>query len=1064
MTLKTVTVTGQLYNPDGSPAAGAEGYATLTQYEVDSGIVVPTSGYIKADETGRFEVPLWPNSRGNANSQYIIRIRSRRSVILDVRAIVPDVDVSVGIQSILIAPPWPPVDQSLQALLEVQAARVIVDAARDETLLSEAAAGMSASKAKGSEDAAKISQDKAKVSEDNASESERKAADSETNAAESERLAGLHKVAAGESQANASDSAQLASNKAQLATDKAEAARLSQVAAAQSESNASSHSISTNEDRIAAQGAAQNAADSAGLALDAQADIHTNWQGKLDTAAQQAGIATDKAAEASGSAATANAAKTAAELARDAAMVGAVTYPDEATGRAAVEDGEYFKVIGAGDVAAKAYRRMNAATSVLVTEYPSESYVSKAFELPVSETYFPNVFSLDELKFKDRSRITTGADILSTEVIDDRVNGVITSTNSAPMSVYWNRISRKLINSTVLSAGITITYWDAMELADNNSALIVMQYDSGGKELTSFRATKKLPNSMLGISSPTRISLNGIAISPDTHYFLFRIDNYNRMETLRVLKFRDMTLVGGASSHFVAPDELTQEKFWQVQNMFIPVNSSLENIENAANTLRNTYDNSNIPLASARNKDIAIYELDNYESKLVYSNKNRWNDFMGVSLDVQESETSKIIRLAGGSHKLLFNNDPGNNRIELRQVFNNGTSGSVLLRINEDGFMILQTARVGNAPINEYLAANFSNITLISHENSYTTSIGSSWEVQNIEGDSIYFRYFSDSRGGIWKFTLDKGEPGERTKLFSTWSAKYVYSNEKILFDDIGPGTHNIEAVFMGPDKSKPLPSEPARGWFKGGGIAPISARTTSLVSPVTVMGSSVAEFAVSSKVANSTDPSDWVPRHGGRSGSTRNVVREYFVDGEKVLTLPDSLEGFESFVVRQKYDAYNTRETNGNTKLWTGLLTHTFTKSGLRVENYIDSAVDWLGGGYIAMFPVLTSAMSSLLVDDTVYPISATDVGERRTTLENVPFGAIAYNPSTKLVSAISIRSKSEVTAAPDDTATFFTERTDGVAKLYWHKFRGEVNPAGNKYYSAVNFAFAGNVDTTLI
>lgn len=65
------------------------------------------------------------------------------------------------------------------------------------------------------------------------------------------------------------------------------------------------------------------------------------------------------------------AARDVAVLAKDAAMVGAVTYPDEATGRAAVVDGEYFKVIGSGDVAAREYRRTNASTSVLVAEYPS---------------------------------------------------------------------------------------------------------------------------------------------------------------------------------------------------------------------------------------------------------------------------------------------------------------------------------------------------------------------------------------------------------------------------------------------------------------------------------------------------------------------------------------------------------------------------------------------------------------------------------------------------------------------------------------------------------------------
>lgn len=65
----------------------------------------------------------------------------------------------------------------------------------------------------------------------------------------------------------------------------------------------------TDASRIAAEEAAADAdaakteaQTAAGLAVDAQADIHTNWQGKLDIAAQQAGIATDKATEASASA------------------------------------------------------------------------------------------------------------------------------------------------------------------------------------------------------------------------------------------------------------------------------------------------------------------------------------------------------------------------------------------------------------------------------------------------------------------------------------------------------------------------------------------------------------------------------------------------------------------------------------------------------------------------------------------------------------------------------------------------------------------------------------------
>lgn len=69
-------------------------------------------------------------------------------------------------------------------------------------------------------------------------------------------------------------------------------------------------------------------------------------------------------------------AKDEALAARDAAIVNSQVFPDEATGRAAVADGEYFKVIGSGDVAAREYKRLDASTSVLVAEYPSSEAIN----------------------------------------------------------------------------------------------------------------------------------------------------------------------------------------------------------------------------------------------------------------------------------------------------------------------------------------------------------------------------------------------------------------------------------------------------------------------------------------------------------------------------------------------------------------------------------------------------------------------------------------------------------------------------------------------------------------
>ncbi|MCM2317936.1 MAG: SGNH/GDSL hydrolase family protein [Pseudomonas sp.] len=72
------------------------------------------------------------------------------------------------------------------------------------------------------------------------------------------------------------------------------------------------------------------------------------------------------------SVAEAEAAAGRAEVARDAALIQAGVYVDEPSGRAAVADGQAFKVQGSGEVAAYEYRRVNASSSTLIATYPSK--------------------------------------------------------------------------------------------------------------------------------------------------------------------------------------------------------------------------------------------------------------------------------------------------------------------------------------------------------------------------------------------------------------------------------------------------------------------------------------------------------------------------------------------------------------------------------------------------------------------------------------------------------------------------------------------------------------------
>lgn len=83
----------------------------------------------------------------------------------------------------------------------------------------------------------------------------------------------------------------------------------------------------------------------------------------------------------------AQSARTGAEAARDAALIQAGVYVDEPTGRAAVADGQAFKVQGSGDVAAYEYRRVSSSSSTLIASYPSSSAVAAAkLEIPQLNT------------------------------------------------------------------------------------------------------------------------------------------------------------------------------------------------------------------------------------------------------------------------------------------------------------------------------------------------------------------------------------------------------------------------------------------------------------------------------------------------------------------------------------------------------------------------------------------------------------------------------------------------------------------------------------------------------
>lgn len=350
MSIPTVQVTCVAYDQNGNPVAGGTFRFKLDRTEIYNGFVVPEVVEGTANAQGVCVVNLWPNALGTNSSQYRVQAYNpdTGAKYLDAFAVIPD--SNCYLQDVIQIPPFPPIDQSQQALIAAQAAASAAAAEADlaaadadaaaasaasaaasasAAATSVTAAANSATSASGSASTATTAAQSAQTSAgtattkaSEASTSAVNAAASATSAATSASTATTQASSAASSAVSAASSATSAQSSANTATTKASEAAASAAAASSSATSASASAATATTKATEAQTSASNAAASAsGAASSAAAALAsetaaassansaassaTSAQGSATTATTQASIATTKATEAAASSASA---------------------------------------------------------------------------------------------------------------------------------------------------------------------------------------------------------------------------------------------------------------------------------------------------------------------------------------------------------------------------------------------------------------------------------------------------------------------------------------------------------------------------------------------------------------------------------------------------------------------------------------------------------------------------------------------------------------------------------------------------------------------------------------
>lgn len=352
----------------------------------------------------------------------------------------------------------------------------------------------------------------------------------------------------------------------------------------------------------------------------------------------------------------------------------------------------------------------------------------------------------------------------------------------------------------------------------------------------------------------------------------------------------------------------------------------------------------------------------------------------------------------------------------------------------------------------------------------FTTQVGAIWTrsiTTTSANSTVRFMSLGESRGGIWKISLDGTA---LTKNVTTWGENVALDTE--LFTIPTAGTYTVRGEFMGDDPDHEPSTGPgtSRGWFRST-TAPDP--TTLLVTTFGIADSTVhALSGLSNKdFALSIQPTtggvrEFVPYHGTQSESFASATKYYNAGAPfKVNDLPLGVETpVESFEwVQHIYGRNSFTGTQNLLEVWT---TQRITANGVfSVAGRWKPLVAVLSGSYVyhamimASLPLFDEAIST---NGGTYVLDGATAPQNIQTAERFTADGWAFLSSTAdVVGAVQYGNRLETVRAGDEEkpsiGTFIELRSGGtMAKVYPPSYASGVTiPAGRIHRFSADYFY---------